>query len=175
MTSETKRTCGSCKACCTALKVDEIPKAEWQRCKHLGPLGCRIYRSRPESCQAYACAWLQGFGGKRERPDRLGVIFSTVTTPQLGDHVIMHELWAGASRTPEVQRYIQAIASQSVIFWIMRDSMRKLLGGPHNKVTEIIERARALGLVSVDGAPLAPDITTEQFIQSMKRAKVVRP
>jgi len=68
------RTCGSCSACCYAFEVPEVPKPTSAWCPHCTQPGCGIYAQRPTECQTYACFWLLGVGGKRDRPDRLGAI-----------------------------------------------------------------------------------------------------
>src|SRR5690606_657388 len=71
-----KRTCGACTLCCTALAVPELDKPNGVPCKHLTPHGCGIYEERPESCRAFACAFLQGAGDLSSRPDRTGAVVS---------------------------------------------------------------------------------------------------
>lgn len=167
------RTCGSCKACCTALSVTEVPKAEWQRCPKLGPIGCKVYSKRPESCRVYLCGWLAGYGDRFDRPDRLGAIFSLMTSEDLGDHVMVHELRDGALAQERVRKTVEILARTLVVFHIQRDSMRHLLGGPEDQLHSTFDRARDLGMLTVNGAPLAPDVTTEQFIASLRRFRTV--
>lgn len=78
------RTCGACTACCTALGVADLqpPKPAHQRCAH-ERRKCTIYETRPASCRAYRCGWLQGAGALRDRPDRSGVIVDQVATGPL--------------------------------------------------------------------------------------------
>ena len=51
-----KRKCGACTLCCTALAVPELDKPNGVPCKHLTPEGCGIYEDRPPSCRAFECA-----------------------------------------------------------------------------------------------------------------------
>lgn len=85
------RVCGTCSACCTVARVrldgpdgpNTILKESGARCpnlRHLKPGkkgACSIYASRPDDCRAYTCYWLEGFGEKRDRPDRLGMTMDT--------------------------------------------------------------------------------------------------
>jgi hypothetical protein len=77
--------CGSCRACCRGLGVTELEKPEWKACKHQSKAhGCKIYATRPLSCQQYECLWLSWRkAGKpippQLRPDRCGVIFDEET------------------------------------------------------------------------------------------------
>lgn len=75
------RSCGSCSACCFALGVRQIDKPVFTRCSHACAAGCAIYETRPDPCRVYRCAWLDGFGERRDRPDRLGVILDVVAPP----------------------------------------------------------------------------------------------
>ena len=65
------RSCGECTACCTALGVKELNKPAGDSCEkgiQIGHVqsttntivGCSTYKSRPKSCRAFECAWLQG-------------------------------------------------------------------------------------------------------------------
>jgi hypothetical protein len=72
-----RRSCGSCTACCDAIGVEEINKPEFTPCKHLCGTGCGIYKKRPTQCREYSCAWkiLWAPGDESWRPDNLGAIF----------------------------------------------------------------------------------------------------
>lgn len=69
-----ERACGDCAACCMVLGVRELDKPACQRCDHQVAKGCGVYAERPSSCRVYRCAWLDGLGERRDRPDRLGVV-----------------------------------------------------------------------------------------------------
>lgn len=90
------RTCGQCTACCTVLGIRELEKPAFQCCPNLAGAGkgCGIYGGRPTSCRVYRCEWLDGararapgqrkspaaiagLTARRDRPDRLGVIFDS--------------------------------------------------------------------------------------------------
>ncbi|WP_159571240.1 YkgJ family cysteine cluster protein [Limnobacter sp. 130] len=72
------RECGSCNACCVALRIDEpmLKKHADQPCEHLSPdKGCSIYDSRPNTCRSWYCGWRQIEHLTDEwRPDRSKVI-----------------------------------------------------------------------------------------------------
>jgi len=72
------RSCGTCALCCAGylrlLVGDHI--VDGAPCSHSTSHACRIYEHRPDTCRAFACAWLKpestlpgGF-----RPDMVGVI-----------------------------------------------------------------------------------------------------
>lgn len=70
------RGCGPCQACCTWLKVPELPKDAGKVCEHLCHSGCGIYDQRPRSCRKFECLWLKGELPEEARPDKIGVIFA---------------------------------------------------------------------------------------------------
>lgn len=76
------RKCGDCSACCTLLAVHELQKARYVKCVHLrqGNRCCSVYANRPSECAGYACAWTLGLGTNAQRPDKLGMVFSTEET-----------------------------------------------------------------------------------------------
>lgn len=70
------RTCGRCSVCCVVMAVDGLEKPAFTRCefvRHSG--GCRAYDERPEGCRIYECHWLGGLGERKNRPDRMGILF----------------------------------------------------------------------------------------------------
>lgn len=70
-----KRQCGDCTLCCRLVPVAEISKADGVRCRHQGFRGCSIYATRPLSCRAYACAWLEDpTAADLRRPDHAGYV-----------------------------------------------------------------------------------------------------
>ena len=83
------RTCGSCTACCTQLRIDSLPgfstridngedvaKPAGVPCRFLSEKGCGIYTVRPPVCRHFACDWLLGRAGYREAdfPPEVGAI-----------------------------------------------------------------------------------------------------
>jgi len=83
----TTRSCGSCQACCEALGVwpdgDRAKPpltAPGEKCFHQieggqCDSGCAIYPNHPEPCKIFKCWWLLGWGRKKDRPDKLGIVF----------------------------------------------------------------------------------------------------
>jgi uncharacterized protein len=72
------RDCGNCRACCTVLGVSELAKPRDCACPHAKKdKGCTLFgkADRPKSCTDYRCFWLDGLFERRDRPDRLGLIF----------------------------------------------------------------------------------------------------
>lgn len=71
-----KRTCGSCNACCTLLRIDpepgfstrldnaeDIAKPAGVPCRFLTAEGCGIYEVRPLVCRTFKCDYLKGRQG----------------------------------------------------------------------------------------------------------------
>ncbi|MEI6790917.1 MAG: YkgJ family cysteine cluster protein [Myxococcaceae bacterium] len=69
----TTRTCSSCTACCTTLRIDSVPglstrfdtgedlaKPAGVPCKYLNSAGCTIYEVRPGVCRRFQCDWKLG-------------------------------------------------------------------------------------------------------------------
>lgn len=108
------RICGSCKACCTVIGVDEIQKGWHTPCPNLCDKGCNIYSGRPKSCELWQCAWLSGWidGDERRRPDKLGVIFEYRV---LAGHTLLvaYEAWKGALKEPSVQYLLGKLRKDS--------------------------------------------------------------
>jgi hypothetical protein len=94
---ELTRKCGSCSACCYVMAVSEgtiiqdgenvtnvesFSKPKYEKCQHqkLGSRCCRIYEIRPKACVNFTCAWLQGLGSKKDRPDLSGIVFTQEDT-----------------------------------------------------------------------------------------------
>lgn len=69
-----QRKCGECKACCTAIAVQEIRKPFGAHCEHECDKGCAIYKDRPKSCAEYECGWLLGVTSFADRPDKVGYV-----------------------------------------------------------------------------------------------------
>jgi len=69
--------CGSCTLCCRLTAIPELQKPlnTWCHCCEINK-GCRVYKTRPQSCRKFECVWYK----KRDllpelRPDRCGVMF----------------------------------------------------------------------------------------------------
>lgn len=83
------RSCGECTACCNTHGVAELSKPGHKNCVHCQTgVGCRIYETRPISCQVFKCSWLIGMGAEEYRPDKTGIVPEHVEMGVLG-----HALW----------------------------------------------------------------------------------
>lgn len=112
------RQCGECTACCEALAVAELNKPRYQRCAHLCEKGCGSYETRPGACRDYVCLWLQGFLDEQDRPDRLGVIFTTTShpeQPELGTLPMLVECTPGALGSPRMAFVLEQLSERKPV------------------------------------------------------------
>jgi hypothetical protein len=103
---ENQRTCGGCTACCKTHDVHSLAKKAGVWCWHcqIGQ-GCRIYNKRPEDCQDFRCAWLEGTGLEIHRPDKIRVVPDTRIVPPVGLILRLWETSEGALETKLVNRW----------------------------------------------------------------------
>lgn len=106
-----ERNCGDCTACCHALAIEELDKPGFQKCAYVqsgnGCAGCGIYDARPDCCRDFQCLWLQGHLAEDDRPDKLGVIFTTTGHPDLGTIPLLIEVDDGAMQRPTIKDAVQ--------------------------------------------------------------------
>src|SRR6185503_13697850 len=107
----TKRECGGCTACCSALGVVALRKPMFTNCVNCTASGCGIYADRPEECSRFECLWLTDPAGvllrDEERPDKSGVIFYAANVDQQ-DFARRHN---GAVALSAVEARSKALAS----------------------------------------------------------------
>ncbi|MEL7088668.1 MAG: hypothetical protein AAGL98_09555 [Planctomycetota bacterium] len=118
------RSCGSCTACCSSLIIEELSKPAFTACEHdcsasnCGKSyggGCAIYEDRPDSCRSFRCLWLDGHLGQDDRPDELGVIFTTTFDEQVGTHPLLVEAVPGRASEPSITAAIQELTKKSPV------------------------------------------------------------
>ena len=112
------RHCGPCTLCCTALRVVELDKPAGERCRHLGPRGCRIYDERPASCRAFECLWLQRDAiPSNLRPDKSGAVFSANSS---GNQVVLHldPRRPRAHAKGKLARYLEALSFKKLPIFV---------------------------------------------------------
>ena len=104
------RECGDCRVCCRLPDIPELDKPINTWCRHIdlaiGAAPCKIYTYRPEVCRMFDCAWKQGLGGDHDRPDKLGVMWQTVTMPDGQPGLGVIETKEGALHSPRVRRQL---------------------------------------------------------------------
>jgi hypothetical protein len=137
------RQCGSCSACCTVLGVVEIDKDEFTPCSHVAPGseegGCAVYGSRPASCEAYECLWLAGaLPEDDDRPDKLGIVFSSNASPVLENYLQAAEVWPGAAGGDRAQALIKIIGEEHAVLRI-EPGRRVLMCAPDEIYGRVID------------------------------------
>lgn len=133
------RSCGVCRICCKLPSIPELDKPADTWCEHAALTnakpGCSIYDDRPGVCRDFKCAWLDGLGEERDRPDRLGVMWQPITMPTGEPGLAFVEARPGALQTPRVRA-------------LLREFMRKKPG-------QIIQRRS--GRASFEPVPMTLD------------------
>lgn len=158
--SPPQRECGACSACCYAVGVSKLNKGQWKTCNYQSKKGCQIYgeKQRPLECAVYECLWLAGMGKKRDRPDRLGMIFDVpdmllVSPIYQGISVVAcKEFRPGASKSKRGAKVLEELQKTSVIIMLRIGGKRELMG-PSKLVHEIVKRIKAQAngkLVTID-------------------------
>jgi hypothetical protein len=117
------RTCGECSACCVAFDVGALEKPAGVPCPHLrAEGGCGIYPRRPDSCRAFACAWLTNVTWPdEERPDRLGVVVapadehSAFASSAAIPHFVAYELRPGALDSIHAEPLLKRLSRQRLV------------------------------------------------------------
>ena len=73
-----ERECGPCTLCCKVMRIPEMPdRLSNEYCPHAKKAkGCSIYRTRPQSCRDFECAWLMypNVFTDDMRPDKIHVM-----------------------------------------------------------------------------------------------------
>lgn len=125
------RQCGPCAECCYVLGVHELGKASFARCQHetRSPAGaCGIYRTRPASCTEFECLWLQGQLDRKDRPDRLGIVFATADM-EVRQVVVAFVRKPGADRRGRGLEVLNLIAQQVPVCLQRHDGTRAIMAG----------------------------------------------
>jgi hypothetical protein len=74
------RKCEECAVCCviTEISEDNFHKCANYPCEYLNNegYGCSLFgkKEKPNRCTEYECAWLRGFGGDNDRPDKSNIM-----------------------------------------------------------------------------------------------------
>ena len=110
-----QRTCGSCTACCQGLAINELDKPGHQMCAHICDHGCDIYHGRPGSCRDFECLWLQGHLREEDRPDKLGVVFTTTGHPELGTLPLLIEVTPHAIQATVIKDAVRQFLYQGPV------------------------------------------------------------
>lgn len=138
------RECGDCSACCTVLGVIEIDKSAFDPCCHLGSegIGCGVYGNRPDSCATYECLWLSGLLPKEtDRPDKIGVVFSSTQSHVLGRYIQAAEVFPGGAKTERAREIIDVLGCDHAVLRMQADGRRVLTRAPDDVYDRVIDVA----------------------------------
>ena len=110
------RPCDGCRACCSAMAVEELGKPNYTTCKYECEKGCSIYGNHPGTCRAFFCLWKlpNWLLKENDRPDKLGVVFYVRTEGETKQLEIW-ELWPGAAKQPQVVSILTTINADYVL------------------------------------------------------------
>jgi hypothetical protein len=97
------RSCGTCNACCWALKIDdpELKKVPVAMCPNWKQVRrCTIYKNRPETCRDWNCGWRFMPLGDEWRPDLCGllIVSASQTWPARPEDGVQFELIGGPDK-----------------------------------------------------------------------------
>lgn len=141
------RACDTCSECCRTLAIDELtlPKKTgvWCMYREKG-VGCTIYPSRPLGCRSFLCAWMQGYGGAKDRPDRTKIVLdiAIVANGLPGGLLQVWEARSGALPNEFARKATRDFLSKGVwVIWLPLGLAWKKLFVPANReLTDDIRR-----------------------------------
>jgi predicted transcriptional regulator len=116
--------CGECSMCCKLIEIADpiLTKAANTWCKFCSKPGCRVYGDRPESCQKYACLWLQHSEELNPlplnlRPDKSKVVID-ITEDNAFAILRVDPVTPKAMNTPEMKAVIRGLAQHHSVICI---------------------------------------------------------
>lgn len=149
--AKTPQTCGDCSACCFVLGVERLQKSSWQACEHHSKKKhCKLHNTeqRPLECSIYECLWLAGMGQRKDRPDRLGLVFDipdTLHSPLYeGIQVaVCREVRPGALESKRGRKILNHFQANNAVILIVASGKRRRLTGKEALVMKIGQRLAA--------------------------------
>lgn len=126
--------CGECTVCCTLSVVEEVDKKAGEDCKHcILKKGCGIYKTRPQVCKDFECAYLQSNTPSELRPDKCGVMFV-----KINDRIFTGIAVPGISITDIAKGQINAFNKQGFSVIMLKEKTKPLILSPKNHDKEEI-------------------------------------
>jgi hypothetical protein len=123
------RECGPCSECCYVLGVHEVGKPDFTHCKHESASKhgcCSIYKTRPESCRTFKCLWLEGHLDRKDRPDRVGIVFATAEMPGR-QVVIAYVRKPGADKSGHGKELLERLTQACPVCIVRHDGTRSVM------------------------------------------------
>lgn len=91
-----------------------MPLFEREHLRAEGEDNCTMQEHKPPSCAGYGCAWLQGYGGSDDRPDRCGVLIDDVSQPgPIHNALVAKPLWFGAEDEEDGRRAMEVVSREA--------------------------------------------------------------
>ena len=183
-TLKPKRTCGGCTLCCRVLSIEADDGSEYSPLDTNCPdcaigQGCRIYASKPRSCEKFQCEWLRGAFAEDDRPDRSKIIvsFAPKTVMLHGQERLMpvlelKECAPGALDTPRGRRMSELARANPHLpvafspFRRTEQSRIELRGAQHRWAT-----AEALAEFDANMEKAAQQLEAEGLLDMAKRVR----
>lgn len=140
--------CGTCNLCCKVKSIDELNKPMNTWCPNCDKgRGCRIYDTRPPSCEAYACLWLytQRFDDpslrlpERCRPDHTKVVIDIHEAPNYRAALFWIDLSHPDAIKSDVNQNLLGMLSEEHDVIEARGKKRKLLAISKSAAKNMIE------------------------------------
>jgi hypothetical protein len=128
-----EKQCGDCSLCCKIMAITELNKPKDAWCDHvIKKRGCGIYETRPHSCRAFKCLWLQDPRLPPEwKPNKSKFVMVGESQTELVVHVDSNS--PGAWRDEPYLSGLRAMAER---------------GQPHGALVVIIERGESTVLLA---------------------------
>jgi len=95
--------------------IEELAKPAFSECAHECSSGCGAYAERPPSCRDFRCLWLDGHLTEDDRPDKLGVIFTTTHDDQVGVHPLIVEAKPRGAESDAVRNAVTRLTEKSPV------------------------------------------------------------
>lgn len=122
------RNCGPCTECCYVLGVHELGKRDFTHCQHekRSSGGCGIYKTRPPSCAEFQCLWLGEHFDRKDRPDRVGIVFATGEM-KIGQVVFAYVRKPGADKSGRGKELLDTITQRIPVCIVRWDGTRTIM------------------------------------------------
>jgi len=156
VTASSARVCGGCTACCKVREIYDDPVLEtflkppgvW--CKHCDKgRGCRLWSKpeRPNACQTFDCAWLDGNFDQEDRPDKAKLVVEAQQNTLAGTVLLLWGLAPDSLRSSFAEeRKRETLLLGYPVLLISYEGARTLLVPSNVRSTVPRDEVRKLGI-----------------------------
>jgi len=131
-----KRECGDCTLCCKLLAIPELGKRKDVWCPNCDQSGnkCMVYETRPDSCRAFDCLWLHGYGGEELWPRKSHIVMGTTINEECNLVLYVDKFYKDAWRKEPWDSFINSFLKKTgkKVFIVCGDK-RTVLFGTHQE------------------------------------------